>query len=364
MKKLLLAVLLGMGGYSASFAQSDVADMLRFGTHDANLLIGAYIEPYAKGLGVGMNNSWYYTAETHKLWGFDLSISASAFNVPSSDKTFDVNELGLKYLYAQSGASIASTAAGNTDGVTLYYDVKDKSTGAVLGTVPYFSTPGGSGEDMIPVPIVQASFGLLPHTDLIGRYIPKVKFDIDNEKAKVGLWGIGVKHNIRESLPLIKHLPIDISLFGAYSQMDGESTVHFDYTTYGLSNPAGYVRDPNQRGDLSSKNYKYGLIVSKKLAVITFFASVTGNNSKTTFGLLGKYPIPDPELIGDDLSSVDELLANAMTEEEDPIKLSYNESYIGVDAGFRLKLAFFSLFGSVAKTDYLTYNAGLSFGFR
>lgn len=365
MRKLLLSILLGVGSLGTSLAQSDVADMLRFGTHDANLLIGAYVEPYAKGLGIGMNNSWYYTAETHKLWGFDLSISASAFNVPSSARTFDVNTLGLKYLRAQPGNSIASTAAGDDNGgVTLYFDIKDQNTGAVLGTVPYFTTPGGSGEDIIPVPIVQASFGLLPNTDIIGRYIPKVKFDIDNEEANIGLWGIGIKHNIRQSLPLIKHLPIDISLFGAYSQMSGESTVHFDYTTYGLTNPAGYVRDPNQRGDLSSKNYKYGLIVSKKLAVITFFASITNNNSKTTFGLLGKYPIPNPELVGTDVTDIDELLLSAMTEEEDPIKLSYNENYIGIDAGFRLKLAFFSLFGSVAKTDYVTYNAGLSFGFR
>ena len=43
---------------------------------------------------------------------------------------------------------------------------------------------------------------------------------------------------------------------------------------------------------------------------------------------------------------------------------SYYDTYVGVDAGFRLKLAFFSLFGSVAKTDYVSYNAGLSFGFR
>lgn len=357
MKKILFAVILLVTGSRLTFAQSDVADLLRFGTHDANLLIESYIEPYAKGLGVGMNNSWYFTAETHKLWGFDLAFSASAFQVPGSDKTFDVNKLGLEYLYAREGNSIASTAAGSGDGVTLYANVAGHE-------LEYFSTPGGSEVDLVPVPIIQASFGLLPNTDIIGRYIPKVKFDIDEEKANVGMWGIGLKHNIRKSLPFIKHLPIDLSLFAAYSQMDGESTIHFDYEDYGFQNPVGYIPDDNQQGKLVSKNFKYGLIVSKKLSVISFFASVTGNSSKTSFDILGRFPMPDPEQLDLGAGSIDELLASAMSDEEDPISLNYKNTYLAVDAGFRLKLLFFSLFGSVAKADYVSYNAGISFGFR
>ncbi|AHW62382.1 hypothetical protein SAMN05444285_111111 [Draconibacterium orientale] len=363
MKKFFLVALITLAGLKFSHAQSDVADMLRFGTHDANLLINAYVEPYAKGLGVGMNNSWYFTAETHKLWGFDLAFSVSAFKVPGSDKTFDVNELGLQHVYAREGQSIASTAAGSGDGVSLYYDAQINGQ-----TMPeeYFSTPGGSGVDVVPVPVIQATFGLLPNTDVILRYVPKVEFEIDNEDAEAGLWGLGLKHNIRESLPVIRHLPMDVALFGAYSNISGESGIDFDYTVYGddVPNPAGYVQDPNQKGEFTTKNMKYGLIVSKKIAVITFFASVTGNSSKTSFDILGKYPVPDPTKLGTDITNIDELLLNAMTEEEDPIALSYKDNYMGIDAGFRLKLAFFSLFGSISKANYVSYNGGISFGFR
>lgn len=362
MKRILLAACLFITGSYTVKAQSDVADMLRFGTHDANLLIEAYVEPYAKGLGVGMNSSWYYTAETHKLWGFDLAFAVSAFKVPGSDKSFDVNELGLENLYAPEGQSMASTAAGSGDGVTLYYDAD------VMGqTVPleYYSTPGGSGADLIPVPIIQASFGLLPKTDVIVRYVPTIDFEIEGEDAEAGLWGVGLKHNIRESLPVIRHLPLDIALFGAYSKISGKTAIDFDYTDYGsFNNPPGYTQDPNQRGDFQSSNWKYGLIVSKKVAVITFFASLTGNSSKTNFDILGRYPVPDPDQIDFSSFDVDEIILNAMGEEEDPISLSYNNSYVGIDAGFRLKLGFFSLFGSIAKADYVTYNGGLSFGFR
>ncbi|WP_372650131.1 DUF6588 family protein [Draconibacterium sp.] len=361
MKKFFLVALIALAGFKFSHAQSDVADMLRFGIHDANLLIEAYLEPYGKGLGVGMNNSWYYTAETHKLWGFDLAFSVSAFKVPAADKTFDVNGLGLQYLYAQNGQSIASTAAGGGDGVSLYFDADINGQ-----TIPieYFSTPGGSDVDVVPVPIIQATFGLLPNTDVIFRYVPKVEFEIDNEDAEAGLWGLGFKHNIRESLPVIKHLPMDVALFGAYSNISGESGIDFDYTVYGVPTPAGYVQDPNQKGEFATKNMKYGLIVSKKLAVITFFGSLTGNSSKTTFDILGKYPVPDPAKLGTDFTNIEDLLINAMTEEEDPIALSYKDNYIGIDAGFRLKLAFFSLFGSISKANYVSYNGGISFGFR
>ncbi|WP_319502995.1 DUF6588 family protein [uncultured Draconibacterium sp.] len=361
MKIKILIVLIALAGFKFSKAQSDVADLLRFGTHDGNLLIEAYTEPYGKGLGVGMNNSWYYTAETHKLWGFDLAFSISAFKVPGSDKTFDVNELGLKYVYAQDGQNMASTAAGSGDGVSLYYDAEINGQ---TTPIEYFSTPGGSGVDVVPVPIIQATFGLLPNTDVILRYVPKVKFEIDNEDAEAGLWGLGLKHNIRESLPVIKHLPLDIALFGAYSNISGESAIDFDYTVYGVPNPAGYVQDPNQKGEFATKNMKYGLIVSKKIAVITFFASVTGNSSKTTFDILGKYPVPDPEKLGTDFTNIEDLLVNAMIEEEDPIALSYKDNYMGIDAGFRLKLSFFSLFGSISKANYVSYNGGISFGFR
>ena len=361
MKKIFLVALIAMAGFKFSKAQSDVADMLRFGLHDANLLIEAYSEPYAKGLGVAMNNSWYYTAETHKLWGFDLAFSVSAFKVPDSDKTFDVNGLGLQHVYARDGQNIASTAAGSGEGVSLYSDVEINGE---TTTVPYFSTPKGSDVDVVPVPIIQATFGLLPNTDVILRYVPKVEFEIDDEDAEAGLWGLGFKHNIRESLPVIKHLPMDIALFGAYSNISGESEIDFDYTVYGVPNPAGYVQDPNQKGKFATKNMKYGVIVSKKIAVVTFFGSVTGNSSKTTFDILGKYPVPDPAKLGTNITNLDDLLVNAMTEEEDPISLKYKDNYIGIDAGFRLKLAFFSLFGSISKANYVSYNGGISFGIR
>jgi len=348
MRKIILVLLWALAGLNFSFAQSDVADLLKFGTNDANKLIEAYVNPYAKTLGVGLNNSWYNTAETHKLWGFDLAFTVSAVKISGSDKTFDVNALGLTNSRVSSGSSLAPTAAGDGEGIDL--DIYNNDGSSYVSTL---RTPGGYGADFIPIPMMQASFGLMPHTDVIGRWVPIVRYNIEDDRGKVGLWGLGMKHNFKESLPFIRHLPFDASVFLGYSKISAETGVSFGYSNFNVATPDGYVQDENQKGDTKTSTFKYGVIVSKKLSVITFYASASGNKSKSTFDLLGRYPVG-----ADDDGTIN------YADIPDPINIDIKNSYFAVDAGFRLKLAFFSLFASVAKADYMSYNAGLSFGLR
>ena len=73
--------------------------------------------------------------------------------------------------------------------------------------------------------------------------------------------------------------------------------------------------------------------------------------------MLGKYPVITTVSGG----------GVAITNEDalvDPIALTFKSSNVSMDAGIRLKLAFFSLFGSVNKAQYTSYNAGISFGMR
>ncbi|WP_423127829.1 DUF6588 family protein [Gaoshiqia sp. Z1-71] len=349
MKKRLLFVFICLSLATPGISQSDVADWLKFGKDDAGKLIEAYVNPYANALGIGLNNSWYNTAETHKILGFDLAFTISAVQIPKSDQTFDVNSLNLTNARVATGYSnIAATAAGNEKGGTQL-DIYSNDT-----KISSFKTPGGSELDLVPIPMIQLGVGILPHTELIGRYVPTIKFDVDDDRAKIGLVGVGLKHNFKEWIPVVKHLPFDASVFAGYTQIDGESGLTFSYENYGLPNPIGYVPDENQRADVKTKAMKYGLILSKKVAVLTFFAGVSHNTSKSTIDLLGKYPV----------FTINNLGIPEYAEEDHPIALKFKNSSLAADAGFRLKLAFFSLFGSVNFSEYTSYNAGLSFGFR
>ena len=111
MKKLIMLVFAGFlmqGAYS----QTNVVEFLKGGKADASALTKAYLNPYAMALGDGLNNGWYNSAKTHKLFGFDLNISASVIQIPDKDKTFDISTLGLTNLSIASGGNIAPTVAG------------------------------------------------------------------------------------------------------------------------------------------------------------------------------------------------------------------------------------------------------------
>jgi hypothetical protein len=342
-------VFLGIAQFSV--AQSEVIEFLK-AKDDANLMFEGYLKPYAYALGDGLNNGWYNSAETHKLLGFDLSVSASAIMIPSSAKTFDLNDIGMTEFSVSGSNSITPTIAGDdSDGPLLTNN--DESI--------QFKAPAGTGLDIVPVPVAQLTLGVLPNTDLSVRYVPTISVDLEDDKADIDLFGIGIKHNFLKTIPGLRRLPLDASAFIGYSKIDAESTFSYESGDFGSGNTSiTFENDGNQKLDVSSKTLKFGLIVSKKLGPITFWGSIMESRSKSTVDLLGKYVLKvtyTEETTGTPYT-VTEPLA------EDPIDLDFKTSNVSLDAGLRLKLAFFSLFGSVSKAEYTSFNAGISLGFR
>lgn len=340
----------------SAFSQNNVVEFLKGGQADANKIFQAYLQPYAFALGDGLNNGWYSTAETHHLFGFDLTIGVSAVQVPDGSKSFDINALGLSRMKVESGSSIAPNVAGEDAAgplITVYED--DQKTKPML----QFNSPQGTGMDMVPVPMVQLGFGLLPHTDVVGRFVPEMKYDNNGDEMKIGLWGIGLKHNFMEWIPVLSKLPFDASLFGSYSVIDGQSGLSF--TTSDLSPDPDVNVEFEDMGDqmlkMKTKTSKFGLVVSKKFSILTVFGAIGKSTSKSTVDLLGTYPVVATAQGG----------GYEITQEgalKDPVALSFDTSNISMEAGLRIKLAIVSLFGSVSKSEYTAYNVGLSLGFR
>ncbi len=326
-----------------TFSQTDVVQFLKGGQKDANTLFKAYLEPYAFALGDGLNNGWYNSAKTHKLFGFDLTISVSAIQIPEESKTFDISKLGLVNMEVKNGVNIAPTVAG---------DAASRPLLSVKNSPLEFSSPNGTGMDMVPVPMAQIGFGLLPHTDVIGRYVPEMKYDNSGDEMKIGFWGAGVKHNFMEWIPILKELPFDASLFGSYSEVTAQSELN------SLANSAiEFADDGNQLLRVNTKTTKFGLVVSKKISILTVFGGIGQSASKSNVDLIGKYVIvTNVNVAGQNFQSRETL--------EDPVAIPFETSNISLDAGVRLKLAFLSIFGSVNKSQYTSYNVGVSLGLR
>ena len=349
MKKVIFILCLGLSSL-ITYSQTDVVEFLKGGKADANKLFQAYLEPYAFALGDGLNNGWYNSAKTHKLFGFDLTVSLSAIQVPEESKTFDISKLGLTNMYVKSGGNIAPTVAGEATSRPLI-GIRDLPV--------EFTSPNGTGEDVVPVPVIQVGFGLLPHTDVIGRYVPEMKYDNSGDEMKLGFWGAGVKHNFMEWMPVLKLLPFDASLFGSYSEVNAQSALSFTSDDYG-SDPNINVTFTNANDQflkVKTKTTKFGLIVSKKIAILTVFGAIGQSTSNSNVDLIGKYPVVVANHSGGwEITDEDALV--------DPIALSFETSNISLEAGLRIKIAVFSVFGSVNKSEYTSYNLGLSLGMR
>lgn len=354
MKRLMVVILCGLI-LNGAYSQSNVVEFLKAGKSDANALVKAYLNPYAMALGDGLNNGWYNSAATHKLFGFDLSISVSAIQIPQEATTFNLNNIGLSnhLTLENSSKNMAPTVAGpDVEGPRLTVnDLNGKPIGS-------FSTPNGLDMDLVPVPMAQIGFGLLPHTDIIGRYVPDLKYDNSGDEMKIGFWGLGVKHNFKEWIPVIKALPFDASVFASYSELNAQSEISFDANDFSDGNVRiSFGDNISQMLKFHTKTSKYGLIVSKKLSIITVFGGIGQSTSETNIDVLGKYILETTfQSGGSTITTKDNL--------DDPIALSFESKNISLDAGLRIKLAFLSFFGSVNKAEYMSYNAGVGLSIR
>jgi hypothetical protein len=307
---------------SAKVNAQDPGDFLKVGANDAELLVSQYMEPLVVGLGMGMSNGWYNTAKPHNTLGFDITVSFHGVLIPENKRffTFDPD------LYQNTSLAPGSTTdqgptifgPGNSD-LELRYTVTEENTGnTVSGT---FTTPGGIGmEDyvgfnMIPAPVVQGSIGVIKNTEVIIRYVPKI--EVDN--FAFDQIGFGIKHDIFQWVPVLSRLPIDVSALFAYTKLNN---------VYDISD-AG-IDGSGQTSSFGVDTWNAQLLVSKKLAILTFYGGLGYSNIKSDLAINGTYTFED------------ENDPNNTVTVEDPVDFTYKTSGMRGTLGFRLKLGFFT----------------------
>lgn len=306
------------------YPQELVVEMLSGNLDDAEKLAKAYLEPFGKSFGTSLNNGWYTTAKPHKLFGFDFTIMAAMAVPPSGDKTFDVSKLNLSYWELQDPANklTPSVTGDKKDGVVL----TDKEYNTATLTLPQ-----GENLDFIPAPIIQLGFGLPLHTEVVGRFFPKI--DIE-DLGDFSLWGIGIKNEFKEFIPGFKLLPIDVSLFFGYTEFKSS----FDISG-----------GNNQTLEFKSKGYTSKLLISKSLTVLTVYAGVGYSESSTDVSLKGNYVV--------NIAGVDQPI-------NDPLKLDFSNDGFNTNVGLRLKLTVIAFHFDYSFGKYAIYNAGVGINFR
>ncbi len=305
MKKYLFTLLASFIGFS-SFGQ----------TEDGKSLIEAYISPLGYSLGAALNNGWYNTAKPHKLGGFDVTITANIVMIPEESKSFNISESnGNSFIGGET-----PTILGDGDGSQVTY----------LGALE--DMPPGLNIPIIPLPMLQAGVGLIKGAELDFRYVPEL--DIGSA-GKVGLFGVGLKHDILQWLPIVDKIPIDLSIQAGYTKLSSKIE---------LIDPTATI-DPQANLDVSATTVN--LILSKKLLMFTPYLGVGYNSTKTTFNVKGDYNIAGLAIDMSDLTKID-----------------FENKGFRANIGFRFNITVLALQANYTFSEYPTATIGAGISLR
>ena len=326
------------------------------GQSDAQKLFVAYLSPYLNAFGASMTGGWYNTAKPHKLGGVDLTFTFNTAIVPKNSRTFDIDALGLQSLKRDPAANnLSPTVAGKrVDGSQLNYNFQD-----IGYTAKAFDLPKGTGFPMIPTPMLQLGVGLIKGTEIIGRWVPTVH----SGQAQLGLWGIGLKHNIDQWIPGLKKLPVlNISVMGGYTKLNGKVGFTVDPADIGMD---AYNSLPANTWDgqslqLATSSFTANLLVSANLPVVCFFGGFGFATTKSNLKLNGNFPVASVNAT----SFQPEVKAI-----KDPINFQVKNQDGGVtkprvDLGMRIKLGVLTIHFDYTKANYSVATAGIGLSFR
>lgn len=345
--------------HQQTFAQEQVAEMLKAGAADASLLVKAYTMPLFRGFGAGLNGGWYNTAKTHGLGRFDVTFALNACIVPTVDRTFDASTLGFTKLTLVTPANhIGQTVSGS---LTPNNNPEFKLTQAdPLGgssiPVAQFSAPTGAGLPFSGAPTLQLAVGLIKNTEVIIRYAPT--FSVG--ELDMGLKGFGIKHDIKQWIPVVNKLPFDMAVYFGYTKLD---------VNVGLGlTPDATVPDRQTGNDgvyadqamtLNTTASTFGLILSKKVLMLTVYGGANYQSSKTTLSLNGDFPITSVETRSTDPNYGKRVI----TKVTDPVNFDVDGANgMSATLGARLKLLVLTFQGSYTFAEYpmATFGVGIN----
>ncbi len=384
--KLLFACLLLVGmNAQESRAQgaADVSGVFRAGLTDANKVMNAYFQPFAESFGIGLAQNWYNTAVPLKLLRFNVQLGASYIRIPEEMLTFNPQTLGLTNLRTVDPAvTSAPTINGEGDGpvYAIYGDDPTNPGGPQIKIQEIAGLTSGLGLSANAVPNIQVNLGLIKKTEVSVRYVPTIDLGTlgsDGLSGSVGLWGIGVKHDLLQWIPLASKLPFSVSGYFNYTAMSIELGTSFpgpDNSNYAGNTGPGAVTGfrfdgtpgdyTNQQIALNANAMGFGIIASKKLLIFTPYVSAGFVRSSFSLKTAGDYALPtglEANAATPDPSDLREIYTNY----KDPLDISFDSANtFRAGVGLRLKLLIFAIHAEAFTAGgYNGYNAGLSIGF-
>jgi hypothetical protein len=347
-------------------AQGEAAAILKAGKEDANKVMGAYMDPLFKGFASGANIGWYNTAKPHGTGGFDITFSLGLFTVPSVNQSYTFEELGLgqgPYKFTPEATTNPSsplpTVFGKNPATPQKYNLDYQfSFDTIIGGINQkidttillagITMPDGANINFMAAlpPSLQFAIGIYKNTEVMVRYLPT----INTLGFKANMYGFGVKHSIKQWLPVIKDVPIwDWSFVGGFNSFKSSYTFSESSrltanpnTEYGKAyniNTFSNKTYDNQRFEFNGNAFMIGTVASIKLGPFTPYLGINYNKATVDFSMRGDYPL----LVAETNPTSSEFGKPKIEELSDPLSISSSVSGIRINPGFRLKFLVFTL---------------------
>jgi hypothetical protein len=378
MKKLVIPSMLALGIVLTTSLNSiaqfgSLSDVLSTGGDDASAMFQEYLRPVTNSLGANLNSGWYNTAKVHQLGGFHITFTTSVAIIPDEAKTYNLSELGLgdpaNDLVVDVGSGMAKTAMGERgSGPEITYTQSLPAPVNDDVDILSFSHPGGLGIGFFPSPMISAGIGLIKDTEINGRFMPAIKYGTDKENS-VGLWGVGIKHSLKQWIPVIKNVPaFQLSLQYGYTNLKWHTDFNPITPLYlgAIDNTTGIDWD-DQSMDFTTTAHTANLLVGANIPVVCFYGGVGLSIAKTNLITNGWYPIPTVvTTAGPDLGKLEVTNSSAQENLLD-LEIKNEDGSImkpRLNAGIRFKLAVITIHFDYAYANYSVATAGLGISWR
>jgi len=303
------------------FYQPVSAQITLQNTTDAKAFLHEYLTPLGESLGASLNNGWYNTGKPHKTGGFDITITLNTVTIPEGKKSFNPSSIDNFASYDH----LTPTILGKGNGATIEYEGDQ------------FTMPSqGSGVSLLPIPTLNFGIGIIKKTELNGRYIPKYKYNSGFiGKGEISMWGLGFKHDILQWIPMIGNtIPFSLSLQAGYTQLNTKIDIL------------------EQAVNIDVQAMNINLIVSRKLLMLTGFASVGYNSATTSFSA------------GENLTDTDNFNIGEANFDL-PISMTFeSQNEIRANIGLRFTLAVIALQANYTFSEYPVATLGIGVSLR
>lgn len=343
----------------------DLGEILSAGVDDANTYLENYVAPGINAFGNGLAGGWYNTAQAHKKFGVDLTISLNMAAIPDAEKMFSFAEAGFNRFQLRGDAdgmlptfAGASAESGSELFIPANTTIDYNGQSITIEDEIALEVPNGLfGEadlslSSMPTPTVNLGIGLIKNTDLKIRLVPEQNVGDFGFK----LFGIGVMHDIKQWIPGMKALPFDLSGFIGTTKLTASLALTANSVNEDASNGTTTSFTGEGEAEFISRATTFQVLISKKLSILTPYVGVGFNSVKSTFDVRGEFDYDVENSTTSDTQHLD------IT---DPVSLEFTGAGgARATVGARIKLAILTLHADYTIQKYKTFTAGVGLSIR